>query len=742
MSTSTPAVRVQSESGTNAAPVVPNDRPPGGIPPVADTTSAKATPRIRIVGFVPWLLLIGFVVTFSVIMFDVAWTSYANVTPGGVGGATDLSIMMQALTSTAHGYIPFYESPDCVHSARCSLLLVHPALMLYALVPVYALDPTPSLLFALQSVAVALAAVPLFLLASDLGRSRWKGLIAAGVYLLFLPTISSIDFSFHVEPFLPLELFTLFWLWRGQRYWIGSVVAVISCLTFEVNPVLIFFFGVFFLWPFVVSAGRDLFVQVRDAAPGRQIASTIRRQAVAFVRSPGARAARAAVVLMVLCLGAYLFLRLFVEHSTLFGLPALPARYVLPIGRPNPQIQFQFIFGGSFDNWFLYWGFAFALLGFVGLLVPRTLWLALPWAAYSALSNSPNYTILGLHYGVVAAIPLLIGFAYGLAKLPLGRTPSGISTSQRRRFRVGRAVGWTVVIVVVAANLALTPLSPLATPLAQSELPVYAQYPSSLTAQPDAAALQKLGSLVPQDSTLLAPYLLLPFVANDIYAYPYPPGTTRNLPFPAPALPAYVLTDPRDVSSLPTNVLHAIGNSSTYGTLAVVPTTPLGLVTLYEKSYRGATEVLGAPVPVGSQYSPKQLKPSGNGTALVAVAGTPFGEAVQSRTTSVVGSALFETPALSLAPGNYTLSAQLWVKLLNSSSNPGDRFLWLNFTGTNGDPISSLALRYASYSPATWFTVSFVVSVPTSIYGGDEVGVLASQHNGYEVECASVSITG
>jgi uncharacterized membrane protein len=696
--------------------------------------------RARMSRWLPWLLLATSVAIFSVVSFDVSWASYANITPGGIGGSTDLSIMMQALTSTGHGYVPFYESPDCVHTGRCSLFLIHPAIALYGLVPVYALDPTPALLFGLQSAAVALAAIPLFLLARDLSGSRWKGLIAAAVYLVFLPTISAIDFSFHVEPFLPLELFTLFWLWRDQHYWIGTVVAVLAVITFDVNSVLIFFFGVFFLWPFFLPAVRRFLTPLlnpgRDGGP----VATLRSQLDHFFRAPWARPARAAIGLMILAVVGYIALRLFVENSTAFGFPALPARYLLPVGRPNPQFNFALVFGGSASNWFLYWIFVFALLGFVGLLVPRTLWLALPWVAYTALATSPNYTILGLHYGAIASVPLMIGFAYGLAKLPLGRPPTSLPAAKRAGFRYRRAAAWGVVAFVLAINVALTPIGPLAAPLADSTLPVYAQYPSNLTASAAVEPLQDLGRVVPQKSTLLAPYQLLPFVANDIYAYPYPPGSTKNLPFPVAALPAYVLTDPVDLSSLPPNVLAALSNANDYRARAVVPVTPIGMVTLYQAGYGGSTQMFGSAGPASWSFSPTQIKPGGNGTGIVKVAGTPYGSAVQSKLGAVAGNLLFGSPSPGLNGGSYTATVDLWVKQLNGSSGVSPKFLRLTILGASGASLASTNLSYATVPAGEWFasTLTFALSEPT--YGVSVEGVLTTSHSQFQVECAAVNL--
>ncbi|MGI0156101.1 MAG: DUF2079 domain-containing protein [Thermoplasmata archaeon] len=95
----------------------------------------------------------------------------------------NLPVFMQALSSTIHGYIPMYESQDCIGKLRCSFLLVHPGFILYAMAPFYALSPTPFTLFFFQSLGIALSAVPLYVLTRSVTGSETKALIAAGMSL-------------------------------------------------------------------------------------------------------------------------------------------------------------------------------------------------------------------------------------------------------------------------------------------------------------------------------------------------------------------------------------------------------------------------------------------------------------------------------------------------------------------------------------------------------------------------------
>ncbi len=716
----------------------------GGVAPRPDAGRRWTGAGGRLDAAAPWVLLALMMAAFFAVTLDVVWASYVSVLPEGNNGATDLSIMVQALSSTAHGYIPFYESPDCVHTARCSLLLVHPTLAMFAVVPVWAVDPSPLVLFTLQSAAVALAAVPLYLIARDVTRSRTLALLTSGVYLLYLPTISSIGFSFHIEPLLPVELFTLFWLWMRERYRLGAVVALLAFLTLEVTPVVVFFFGVFFLWPFAAPAGRELWNLLESGHDEGEVRGLLRRQLRAFLRSRSARPARAAVALMGASLLAYVALRLFVEHSTFFGLPSLPPAFLLPLGRPNPQVTYSFaLAGGRTINWFEYWVLAFALLGFVGFLAPRTLFLAVPWVGYTLFTISPNYTTLGLHYGVMASVPLLIGFAYGLARLPLRRPPPEVvAPAARHRWRVRRTAAWTLLVGVVAVNLAFTPLGPLAGSLAASELPVSPSYPTSVTIAPGYAAIEGVVGEIPQDGIVLAPTLLLPYVANDPYAYPLPPGKSIDLPFHVGQYPTYLLADPGAVGSLDSVLAGGLYNSTVYRARAVAPETPVGMVTLFQKGYSGSITYFGPDPPFGTLgFAPSQIGTKQNATHLINSPTVPYGSYLQSRNTSVAGQAMFATPAAALLPSSYEVQLLLWVKRTSGGTGLDPDYLALNVSGFNGFPILNQSLAYANASVGSWFNVTATFSLVEPMYSLVATGYLGVSDSDYEVRIGGVWLT-
>lgn len=72
----------------------------------------------------------------------------------------------------------------------------HFAPILYALVPLYRIFPSPATLLITQTVTLGLGAVPLFHLASSVLRSRAWGLFFAFLYLCYQPirNVNLLDF--------------------------------------------------------------------------------------------------------------------------------------------------------------------------------------------------------------------------------------------------------------------------------------------------------------------------------------------------------------------------------------------------------------------------------------------------------------------------------------------------------------------------------------------------------------------
>jgi len=396
----------------------------------------------------PYFWVAVMAAAFFAVALAATWVTYLDFHLNNIG-YYDLSINQQALSSTIHSNrpFPFYESTDCGRTARCSFLLVHPALVAYGLVVPYAVWPSPVTLFAVQDLGLALAAVPLFALSREVTQSDRLSLGIVAAYLVWFPAFSGI-FSFHWEAFIPLEFFLIFWLWLTHRYLLALPVVLVSCVTLEIVPVLLFFMAIFFLLPWVSPFWRTLrkeFQALRRLKSGRlaELRSFLNRGYSTVFEQPRVVAS---LYLLFGSVAVYVLLHTFVTTGgPLLGLPTLPAKYNIPLARPVYAANFTWAnFSTAIPAKLTYWLVIYATLALVPLFAPRTLILAAPWIAFSFFATAGYYRF-GDQYAFVAAALLFVGFAYGVARLkkwfeasprraPAGESPPG-SPSERMRLR-------------------------------------------------------------------------------------------------------------------------------------------------------------------------------------------------------------------------------------------------------------------------------------------------------------------
>lgn len=107
--------------------------------------------------------------------------------------SVDLGIFKEALWNTLHGRVMF--SPTVGYS----FLGEHFSPVLFLLVPFYALSPTSECLLIIQTVAVSVAAWPVYLVARDLGLRRVTATLLAGAMLASPPLHTALLYDFHMD---------------------------------------------------------------------------------------------------------------------------------------------------------------------------------------------------------------------------------------------------------------------------------------------------------------------------------------------------------------------------------------------------------------------------------------------------------------------------------------------------------------------------------------------------------------
>lgn len=140
-------------------------------------------------------------------------------------GDYDLGIFSQSFWTAAHLGLPFVNTHE-----GGSHFAFHNSPILIALLPLYALAPSTDTLLLIQTVALALGAVPVYLLGRDLVDAR-VGRTFALLYLLYYPLHGLNYHDFHETAFVVAPFLLGLWgMLTGRRVpaWVGILLALLG----------------------------------------------------------------------------------------------------------------------------------------------------------------------------------------------------------------------------------------------------------------------------------------------------------------------------------------------------------------------------------------------------------------------------------------------------------------------------------------------------------------------------------
>jgi uncharacterized membrane protein len=625
----------------------------------------------------------------------------------------DFGLYQQALWSTAHGRA-FYETADVETGGFQSLLQVHSVFLFYLLVPVYSAFPSNLTLFAAQAAVVALAAFPLYFLARDVTGSPRLALAAGVLFLAWAPTLTSNLYDFHPEAFLPVELFAIVFLWNRGRYGPGFAVAAVAFVTMELAPVLVFFVGIYFLFPSKTTATRWR-SSLRTDGWRRAVASAMRTAA----RTPRMLASLGLLAASALAYGALLYVRESYLTATL-GTQPLPfggSGYVIGATPAALGLAWSNLAVGwevKLSAWLL----LLALLGFIPLLAPRALVFVAPWFVFTFFSSNLNYVTLGFQYGFVAGCGLMLAFVFGLPELERLRLaarhlagtegtgtpaldPRSAGRGPVRAHRGKRPLFLVAFAVLLVINIALTPVNPLADGSG-------AGYRFSYRIPPGYDSVRELADLIPPGAPVIATDNLFPFVANDENAYSFfwGPYNFLNLPFGPARLPDYVLVAENRTYAVPAWLAGALNDPSTYGVRGVVWSSIARAVLLYERGYAGPPTAFGPPPAPPSAYYGSELAAPGT-SYVTSETGARFPEVVRSAPGAL--GPVWSGPGIDLPEGNYTvtlwLAAQAWTASIPPPSNAAVLAVTADAFGLPS--LYNATFSFAALNSTGWVAASF-----------------------------------
>lgn len=157
----------------------------------------------------------------------------------------DFGIFSQMYHKMAHGFTPL---TTCERDGLLSHFKIHMSPILYSILPVYMVFPSPVTLQILQGFIAVSGVIPLFFLCRHFNISNKFIVFICCIYCLY-PVLSMSNFyDFHENVFLaPLLLFT-FLFFEKNKFIPTAVFAFLVCTVKEDAPIYIAFFALFIIF--------------------------------------------------------------------------------------------------------------------------------------------------------------------------------------------------------------------------------------------------------------------------------------------------------------------------------------------------------------------------------------------------------------------------------------------------------------------------------------------------------------
>lgn len=328
-----------------------------------------------------WMLGAGIII-YIVVFVSLSFWKYDNF----LYNALDLGIYAQVFESFRNGNY-WYSSIQ-----QSSYLGDHFEPFILALLPFYLLIPHPKTLLVLQTIFLALPAIPIFFIARTVFKNqvlsiKYQELLPLGIAFFYIlnPLVHNINlFEFHLLPFSLIFLFTAsyFYIKKNQGseikdYGFFIIFCFLSVLVREDIPLIVFMFGVLALFE-----GRRWYWVI-----GPMILATWW-----FILSMG-------IISAFNIEGSYKFL---IYYSWIFN--ASPSQFLLN-------------FFWQTDNWVMVFGFLLVFL-FLPLFKTRFLLLALaPFLQFALIGGGSGGVVWVIHYAAYFLPALFLASIFGIKRL-------------------------------------------------------------------------------------------------------------------------------------------------------------------------------------------------------------------------------------------------------------------------------------------------------------------------------------
>ena len=408
--------------------------------------------------------------------------------------AWDLGIFNQGFWTTAFQDKIFQYTCEKHLVESGSFFGVHFSPILFTILPLYFFFPHPTTLLIIQSLLLALSALPVYKMAQTRFTPEQSALIST-LYLLN-PTLHGVNsYDFHVQAFLPLLLnYLIYFTYKSNK--IGMLISTNLALAVQEQVFyLILAFVGFLAIKYYLNKTEGkyrqqllLMILILLSAVGWYFASG---QVINYYNPEIPAHLKAG------------------QHFAVLGAkdPAdIPLYVILNPGSALRALVFQW-----YDK-FVYLlshltPYLILISQGISLLIPTV-----PWFAISLLSNYPPYYRIGFQYSAYIIPFIFNSFIIGLGN----EFDSSLSFSKNRKLKI-------MTLLVIITSLALSPLSPLTKGFYLS--PAYQKPDLGIRNQ----RIQEVIALVPENASVLTQDNLFPHLSCRPEAYVMVPSTFQDV---------------------------------------------------------------------------------------------------------------------------------------------------------------------------------------------------------------------
>jgi uncharacterized membrane protein len=446
-----------------------------------------------------FLLLLVAMALYVVILTYLTWLRYEVLD----ASTFDMGINVQISNTILTTGLPL-QTPNWVTSNGAisnNFFGVHFSPIRYFFAGIYYLHPDPITLLFIQALFIALGALPIFKISQHFFHNDRTPIIISLLYLMFPPIIMSNLYDFHALSVLPFAVLSGYYCYLTRQYRKAIIFFLFAALIQEAALALLFAVGL-----------QLLVLNWKDAKAFITNRSFVLKNGILFaliVASPVA----------------------FVFENLLIGRFNTTAGFIVTSPTAYGLALFNLI--QNVPQKTEYWLIMLAFVGFIPLLRPTASILVLPYLIVSLFGSNPTFSQFYWQYNFLVAPGIFLGLIYGLDSLLKNRALLG--GFLRVRYPVVFRVRY-IPILLLAISTVFTPLFPFAA----SYLPANPHIVQYYLPPSNSAGLEKIFSLIPTGTSVLASDNIFAHVAKSINVYPIIYGHNSSSSYLQTQLPANI----------------------------------------------------------------------------------------------------------------------------------------------------------------------------------------------------------